>query len=166
MDVVLPECGSGHYCRTEIHYGKCYLVWSIENFSFCPQITGEALTSNSFTIEGRDFPEFQLKLYPRGTLENPFDLILKIILTPNIYDSNTFVDYDCYFMRDSKRFCRYQNDCILTQKENERVVKSVSRAELLSHKDKIFPDDILCLVCALKASYMENNQVCKIKAAP
>lgn len=164
-DVDLKDAGDASCCETTIEYSKFYIVWYIKNFSYCRQLTGEALSSCIFSSAEPGSLKFRVDLYPRGTSDSPDDVVVGIRLVTDKDDLKVFVKYDCFLANKEQKtvFHRKQGEFSVIPGRYCHLVKLLTRKQLIEEKNKLFPEDVLMLACALQTSQKETAKVPKFE---
>lgn len=159
----LKEAGSANCCLTKVEYNKFFIIWSIENFSYCRQSRGDALSSCIFSAEEPGSLKFRVDLYPRGTTDYPDDVMVSIRLITDKDDVKAFVSYNICLGKDNQMFYKQQGECVMVPGRYCHMMKMVSRDQLIRQKETIFPDDKVGLLCALTTSAKETTGITKFE---
>lgn len=164
-NIDLKDAGNASCCETTVEYSKFYIVWYVKNFSYCRQSTGEALSSCIFSAEESGSLKFRVDLYPTGTADSPDDVVIGIRLVTDKDDLKVFVKYDCFLANKEQKMAlhRKQGECFLIPGRYCHPVKLLTRKQLMEEKNKLFPEDVLMLACALQTSHKETAKVPKFE---
>ena len=161
-DIDFENYGDPNCCLTKIECDKFFIVWAIENFSYCRQQTGEALSSCIFSAKELGSLKFRLDLYPRGTSNSQENVMVSIRLITD-KDVKALVQYYCCIGREKEVFYKQEGECIMIPGRYCQMLTMVNRNKLMQEKETVFPDDKLYLVCALKTASKEETGIVNFK---
>lgn len=162
-NINFEKAGDPNCCATKIEHDKFFIVWTIENFKYCRQPTGEAMSSCIFSSKVLGSLKFRLDLYPRGTSDNPEDVMVGIRLITD-KDVKALVQYMCCIVGHERiALYKQEGECIMMPGQYCQMLKLVNRKKLMEEKETILPEDKLYLMCALKTASKEETGIVNFK---
>lgn len=157
------NAGDANCCATKIEHDKFFIIWTIGNFNYCRQPTGEAMSSCIFSAKELGSLKFRLDLYPRGTSDHPDDIMVCIRLITD-KDVKALVQYMCCVVKQERTaLYKQEGECIMVPGRYCHMLKLVNRKKLMEEKATVLPEDKLHLMCALKTSSKEETGIVDFK---
>nr|XP_050047599.1 speckle-type POZ protein-like [Dermacentor andersoni] len=151
------------WCYTHVRVIKFSYMWTIKNFSFCREETGEVLRSSTFSAGANDKLKWCLKLNPKGLDEGSKDYLSLFLLLISCSKSEVRAKFKFSVVNAKQE----EAEVVESKKAFAFVpgkdwgFKEFIRRDLLNEATGLLPNDkltISCEVCVLANSVNISGQ--------
>ncbi|CAK6448896.1 unnamed protein product [Pipistrellus nathusii] len=150
----LAEMSSGPVAdsrsHTQIQVVKFSHMWTISNFSICPQEMGEFIQSSTFSSEANDQLKWCLRVYPKGKNEESKDYVSLYLILLSCPKSELWAKFKMSILNDKgeeTRNFKSPKANRFVQGKDWGYKKFILRDVLLNEDYRFVPDDKLTLFC-------------------
>ncbi|OCT61035.1 speckle-type POZ protein-like [Xenopus laevis] len=138
------------WCYTQVKVVKFSYMWTINNFSFCREETGEVLKSSSFSSGPNDKLKWCLRVNPKGLDDESKDylsLYLLLVSSPKNEVRAKFKFSILNSKNEETKAMESQRAYRFVQGKDWGFKKYIRRDFLLDEANALLPDDKLTLYC-------------------
>ncbi|XP_036282233.1 speckle-type POZ protein-like [Pipistrellus kuhlii] len=143
--------GAETWCHTQIQVVKFSHMWTISNFSFCPQEMGEFIQSSTFSSEANDQLKWCLRVYPKGIGEESKDYVSLYLILLSCPKSELWAKFKFFLLNDKGEVAKEiksQRAYMFAGDNNWGFKKFIPRDILLDVEDtSLLPDNKLTVFC-------------------
>ncbi|XP_055840545.1 protein roadkill-like [Episyrphus balteatus] len=142
-----------NWCHTKSNIIKFNFTWTIDNFDFLPNKTGESLRSSTFSAGSHHKSKWFLKIYPKGECEDSKDFISIYLHIEPFIKGEVLAKYNISILNSKGKSqkggetseIKYFMAC-----QGWGYKKLVSRGYLLHKPNDVLPDNKLTVHCEVQ----------------
>ncbi|XP_036282232.1 speckle-type POZ protein-like [Pipistrellus kuhlii] len=141
------------WSHTQIQVVKFSHMWTISNFSVCPQEMGEFIQSSTFSSEANDQLKWCLRVYPKGQDEESKDYLSLFLVLVSSPKTIFFAKFQFFILIDKGeeifkiKFNESHHAYRFVQGKDWGFKKFIRRDVLLDEDNSLLPEDKLALFC-------------------
>ncbi|KAL3313897.1 Speckle-type POZ [Cichlidogyrus casuarinus] len=158
----VSEC----WCHTTVRITKMRYIWTISNFSFCREDTGEILKSSTFSSGPQDKLKWCLRINPKGLDDDSKEyLSLYLLLTNSGANKEARAKFRFSILngrREETKAMESQRAYRFVQGKDWGFKKFIRRDVLMDETNGLLPNDqltVLCEVSVVGETYSESGQL-------
>lgn len=141
---------ANEWCCTQVNVTKFSFTWTLSNFSFCREGTGEHLESSTFPTGLQDTGTWCLQLYPNGNDDDCGGYVSLYLYLALNHGRDKWAKFTCSIINSDRKVMHFKAINAARRFEAGDTLgwkKFVSRDSLLNPGNGLLEDDRLTVLC-------------------